>query len=94
MPDENKPQGNSEWLETYNLALEDRVQCDSEECENPATVFVQVKCCGAVMLSCEACMRKAQRLVVWMVHNRRIIQCEGCGTKNHPAQWMGEVQKL
>lgn len=92
--DEGKIQGNSDWLETYGLELEDRVPCDSTECPHAAEFYTEAKCCGAILLACAGCVEQARKIVVWMVHNKRMIVCDGCKAKNHPAQWLGEVKKL
>lgn len=94
MNDENKTQGNSEWLETYGLALEDRVSCDSADCNDSGVLFSKVSCCGAVLIACDECMHKAAQLVMWMMHNGKAIVCEGCGAKCSPKGWMSKPEKL
>jgi hypothetical protein len=93
-PDENKMQGNIEWLKTYNLGLEDVVSCDTVECSNPATYYAKVKCCGAVLISCEPCMHNAYKVVTFMVKSNKAVVCQGCNKPNNPKGWLSRPVKL
>ena len=94
MRSENEPQGNTEWLQEFNLALEDRVPCDSEDCPNDAIYFTRVGCCNAVLLACRGCMINAGKVVQHMVMRRKAITCSGCGKQCNPMNWMSQPQKL
>lgn len=94
MQDDNKTQGNSDWLKAYGLALEDRVPCDSEDCDGNAGYYSQVSCCGAVLLACTACMKQAGKTVIWMLHHNKEIVCDACGKRNNPKGWMSAPEKL
>jgi hypothetical protein len=92
--EEFKPLGHNNWLAQEGLALEDVVDCDTEGCEYVATQYAQVSCCDSILFACDACMRQAQRVVVWMVHNGRIIICNGCKERVAPRHWLGSPQPL
>lgn len=94
MTDDFEPIGNSDWLKEYNLLLEDALPCDSDDCDNEATCYAQVRCCGAVLIACYACMEKAVRLTEWMINRRRVITCAGCNERNAPKGWMTDPYKL
>lgn len=91
---ENKPQGNIEWLKTYNLDLEDVVSCDTVDCKEPATHYAKVKCCGAVLIGCQPCMSNAYKVVLWMIKSNKSISCQGCGKSNPPQGWLTRPEKL
>ena len=94
MSDENKMQGNVDWLKSYNLALEDKVGCDTNSCTNEAEYYAQVKCCNAVIISCEECIRKAYKLVLWMLKQNKAVVCEECNQSNDPRGWLSRPSKL
>ena len=93
-PDENKMQGNIDWLNTYNLALEDVVSCDTLDCTNPATHYVKAKCCGSVIIGCTDCIHEAYNVVMWFIKNRKLVKCKGCGKNCRPQGWLGRPEKL
>ena len=93
-PDENKIQGNIDWLKTYNLALEDTVSCDTADCEREATHYARVKCCGAVIVGCEPCLREAYGTVLWMIKHNKFVTCQGCGKHSRPQGWLSKPEKL
>ena len=93
-PDENKMQGNIDWLKTYNLDLEDVVSCDTLDCKKPATHYAQVRCCNAVIIGCKDCLHDAYKVVLWMVKQSKPIVCQGCKKSNRPEGWLSRPQKL
>ena len=94
MRHENEPQGNIEWLETYGLLLEDKVSCDSDNCDNQALYWSKVSCCGAVFIACAPCMRQAGMVIKQQLMHNRMIECTGCGKKSSPVHWMSAPQRL
>lgn len=94
MSDENRTQGNSEWLKTYGLALVDRVPCDTVKCDKDATMYAQVKCCGAVVINCRSCMMNAYRALNWMMRVGETVLCHQCHTRNDPRNWLSLPKKL
>jgi hypothetical protein len=94
LPDENKIQGNIEWLKTYGLDLEDVVSCDTVGCVRPATHYARVGCCGAVIIGCEPCLHDAYRTVLYMIKEHKAITCQGCGKHNRPEGWLSKPEKL
>ncbi len=93
-PDENKMQGNIDWLETYGLDLEDRVSCDTINCERPAAHYTHVKCCNAVVIGCAECLKDSFKVVMWMISQHKMVVCKSCGKSNHPQGWLSRPQKL
>ena len=93
-PDDNKIQGNIEWLKTYDLDLEDVVSCDTVGCEKPATHYAQVKCCGAVLIGCKDCLHNAYKVVMWMMRKGEFVTCQACKKKNPPNGWLSRPEKL
>lgn len=93
-PDENKMQGNSDWLQTYELALEDVVSCDTINCSRPATHYAQVKCCDAVIIGCKPCLQEAYKVVLFMLKEGKSIICQGCGKTNRPEGWLSRPLEL
>ncbi len=93
-PEENKPQGNIDWLEKYDLALEDRVACDTVECRNDAEYFARVECCSAVLIQCKTCMHDSYKTIIKMIENGKNLMCKGCGKANRPQGWLKRPEKL
>lgn len=93
-PEDTKPQGNSEWLSTYKLALTDTVSCDTVDCKRPATHYAQVKCCNAVIIGCEKCLHGAFKVVIWMIKTGQPIKCQGCSEVCNPNGWLSRPQEL
>lgn len=94
MNDENKPQGNSDWLQAYGLDLEDKVLCDSKGCEGEAVYYSQASCCSAIILACENCMHSAAKMLVWLHHNERSVTCDACNRETDPKGWLSKPQRL
>lgn len=93
-PDENKMQGNIDWLKTYNLDLDDVVSCDTLDCKRPATHYAHVKCCNAVIIGCQPCLHESYKVVLWMVQHNKPIRCQGCHKTNKPQGWLSKPEKL
>lgn len=92
-PDEFRPQGNSDWLETYNLNLKDVVLCDIEDCNLEAVAYFQMRCCNTVLIYCQGCLDSQLRFIIKMFKQKRRVSCsdckqsmsaEGCITKPQP----------
>lgn len=94
MSEENKPQGDSDWLKEFNLALQDIVDCDTIGCEFPATHYAKVKCCGAVSICCEDCMEKSLRAVLAMIQTQQRITCKYCHRTNDPQGWVSSPVEI
>lgn len=94
MDEENKPQGNTEWLKTYGLSLEDVVPCDTVECTRPATHFTKRKCCGSVVLVCEECLSTSLQLLMELIQSKTVVRCEFCRKHNNPYGWLSKPEVL
>jgi hypothetical protein len=92
--DENKPQGNSYWLKEYGLLLEDKVPCDSKNCEEDAVFYAKTSCCGVVFFACHQCMVDAAKTVELAVKKANAIECIGCKKYVPAKEWLGKPEKL
>lgn len=92
--DDNKPIGNIDWLEKYDLALEDKVSCDTVKCEREATYYAQVKCCNSVIFGCKECLQESYKTVLWMIKNNQFATCKSCDKKNDPRAWLSRPSKI
>ena len=90
---EFKPQGDSEWLKEFGLALEDRVDCDRCH-ENPAMVWTVVKCCNSALLLCNDCKENIYHGLVQKVSDNETVECSWCHKQNNPRGWMKRFQPL
>lgn len=91
---ENKPQGNIEWLKQYNLALTDDVPCDSITCNEKATLYSQIKCCGTVVFGCTNCMNATYHFVLHRMKEMKPIKCMACSKTNMPFGWISRPRKI
>lgn len=88
MDDENKPQGDIKWLQTYHLDLDDAVVCDTEGCNNESTVWFRVRCCGTIYFSCDTCYDMGKKYLKKMKMARQIIVCLDCNARCEPMTWL------
>lgn len=91
---ENKPQGNIDWLKTYDLALEDKVSCDGERCGNQATHYLATVCCGSVVLCCWTCIEQSFTMLLSLLSRHKMLQCRVCGSNNNPREFFTKPAKL
>lgn len=94
MSNEGSIQGNSDWLKTYNIALEDVVNCDTAGCGKKALFYAKVTCCGGVLFVCSECLVGASHTIEIMIRQGQKIQCASCLEFNNPYGWMGTPKRL
>lgn len=94
MSSDTTPMGNNKWLQTYGIALEDRVSCDTPSCNNEAVMYTRVKCCGEVIINCRQCMMNAFRAVNLFIRVGEMAKCHFCDKVNNPRGWLAMPKKL
>jgi hypothetical protein len=93
-PEEFKMQGNIDWLDTYNLALEDKVVCDTEGCNNEAEFWTKFNCCNSVLIGCRLCVGNRVRVTTALIKQGKGIICPECSKVVNPLGWLKKPEKL
>lgn len=91
---ENTPQGNSEWLKTFNLNLEDKVTCDTEGCDGVGGWWTKVSCCDKVFIFCNECVKKNHLFIAWLAASNKVVVCKHCHTERSPIGWQTRPEQL
>jgi hypothetical protein len=92
--DEFKPQGNSDWVKSSGLLLEDEVGCDAVGCRNQATWHFKASCCGTVFLMCLGCTERIFQMLTAMAENSTHLYCKHCSKRVAMAGWLTPPNKL
>jgi hypothetical protein len=92
--EDNKIQGNSEWLKTYNLSLEDRVECDAKSCKNEATLWFTTNCCGVVHIACQSCYDVTLSALKVYILTGTPARCINCSMRWDPNKWLNGPHPL
>lgn len=91
---EGAPVGDSEWLKSYDLALEDKVACDTKACPREGAVFNKVNCCGNVGIFCRPCMVVRIRSALDALKAGREVRCGNCNKVSSPSNWLTKPQEI
>lgn len=91
---ENQPIGNSDWLKEFHLDLEDRVGCDSNNCDSDSTMFVRYMCCNSINLSCELHMSQFVQRLLGMNERGIFAKCPNCKRHVPPLRLIFKPESL
>lgn len=76
------------------LDLEDRVPCDTIDCEEAAYCWLRAQCCNEILFLCEFCLVNTRKQLLAISMLGSFIECESCGREIEPENWLKAPEPL